>query len=71
MDYYMKTRITGVGSHDAGTSEFSNLKTGTLETGTNGGFSLKTCNIVNQKNCAYLFYCEIPNQKLFFDSLDG
>jgi hypothetical protein len=34
----MKTGITGVGTHDAGTSEFSNLKTGTLETGITGGF---------------------------------
>jgi hypothetical protein len=32
MKYYMKTGITGVGTRDAGTSQFSNLKTGTLET---------------------------------------
>jgi hypothetical protein len=38
MKYYMKTGITGVGTHDAGTSEFSNLKTGTLEFGITGGF---------------------------------
>jgi hypothetical protein len=30
--------ITGVGTRDAGTSEFSNLKTGTLEFGITGGF---------------------------------
>jgi hypothetical protein len=34
----MKTGITGDGTRDAGTSEFSNLKTGTLETGITGGF---------------------------------
>jgi hypothetical protein len=43
MKYYMKTGITefgitGVGTRDAGTSEFSNLKTGTLEFGITGGF---------------------------------
>jgi hypothetical protein len=43
MKYYMKTgitetEITGVGTRDFGTSEFSNLKTGTLETGITGGF---------------------------------
>jgi hypothetical protein len=43
MKYYMKTGITetgitGVGTRDAWTNEFSNLKTGTLETGINGGF---------------------------------
>jgi hypothetical protein len=31
--------ITGVGTRDAGTNEFSNLKTGTLEFGITGGFS--------------------------------
>jgi hypothetical protein len=36
--YYMKTGITGVGTRDAGTSEFSNIKTGTIETGITGGF---------------------------------
>jgi hypothetical protein len=46
MKYYMKTGITGVGTRDAGTSEFLNLRTGTLETGTTGGFPLKTCNCV-------------------------
>jgi hypothetical protein len=44
MKYYMKTGITefwitGVGTRDAGTNEFSNLKTGTLEFGITGGFS--------------------------------
>jgi hypothetical protein len=34
----MKTGITGDGTRNAGTSEFSNLKTGTLETGITGGF---------------------------------
>jgi hypothetical protein len=43
MKYYMKTGIieagiTGVGTRDAGTSEFSNLKTGIIETGITGGF---------------------------------
>jgi hypothetical protein len=43
MKYYLKTGITeiektGVGIRDAGTSEFSNLKTGTHETGISGGF---------------------------------
>jgi hypothetical protein len=43
MKYDMKTGITetgiaGVGTRDAGTSEFSNLKTRTLETGITGGF---------------------------------
>jgi hypothetical protein len=38
MKYYMKTGITGGGNRDAGASEFSNLKTGTLETGMTGGF---------------------------------
>jgi hypothetical protein len=43
MKYYMETGITetgltGVGTRDAETSEFSNLKTGTLETGITGGF---------------------------------
>jgi hypothetical protein len=38
MKYYMKTGITGIGTRDAGASEFSNLKTGTLETGTTRGF---------------------------------
>jgi hypothetical protein len=38
MKYYMKTGITGVATRDAGTSEFSNLKTRTLETGITGGF---------------------------------
>jgi hypothetical protein len=33
-----ETGITGVGTRDAGTSEFSNLKTRTLETGITGGF---------------------------------
>jgi hypothetical protein len=48
MKYYMKTGITETGisgvrtrARDAGTSEFSNLKTGTLETGITGGFSMK------------------------------
>jgi hypothetical protein len=41
--YYLKTGITefgitGVGTRDAGTSEFSNLKTGKLEFGITGGF---------------------------------
>jgi hypothetical protein len=50
MKYYVKTWITetgiaGVGTRDAGTSEFSNLKTRTLKTGSTGGFSLKTCNL--------------------------
>jgi hypothetical protein len=31
MKYYMKTGVTGVETRDARTSEFSNLKTGTLE----------------------------------------
>jgi hypothetical protein len=43
MKYYMKTGITetgmtGVGTRDAGTSEYANLTTGTLETGITGGF---------------------------------
>jgi hypothetical protein len=43
MKYYMKTgitefEITGVGTRDAGTSEFSNLKTGTLVFEITGGF---------------------------------
>jgi hypothetical protein len=37
----MKTEITGVGTRDAGTSELSNLKTRTLETGITGGFPRK------------------------------
>jgi hypothetical protein len=40
MKYYMKTGITGVGTRDVGTSEFSNLKTWTLEFGITGGFPL-------------------------------
>jgi hypothetical protein len=44
MKYYMKTGITGVGTRDAGTSEFSNLKTGTLETGITGGFPIPAYN---------------------------
>jgi hypothetical protein len=49
MKYYMKngiteTEITGVGTRDAGTSEFSNLKTGTLETGITGGFPIPAYN---------------------------
>jgi hypothetical protein len=47
MKYYMKTGITefgitGVGTRDAGTSEFSNLKTETLEFGITGGFPSET-----------------------------
>jgi hypothetical protein len=34
----MKTEITGIGTRDAGTSELSNSKTGTLETGITGGY---------------------------------
>jgi hypothetical protein len=46
MKYYMKTvitefGITGVGTRDAGTSEFSNFKTATLEFGITGGFPKK------------------------------
>jgi hypothetical protein len=46
MKYYMKTRITefgitGVGTRATGTSEFSNLKTGTLEFGITGGFPFR------------------------------
>jgi hypothetical protein len=44
MKYCMKTGITGVGTRDAGTSEFSNLKTGTLEFGITGGFPHTTLN---------------------------
>jgi hypothetical protein len=47
MKYYMKTGITefgitGVGTRDAGTSEFSNLKAGTLEFGITGWFPFST-----------------------------
>jgi hypothetical protein len=42
MIYYMKTEITGVGTRAVGTSELSNLKTGTLETGITGGFPAST-----------------------------
>jgi hypothetical protein len=43
MKYYMKTGITefgitGVRTRDAGISEFSNLKTGSLAFGITGGF---------------------------------
>jgi hypothetical protein len=37
MKYYMKTGITVIGTRAAGTSYFSNLKTGILETGITGG----------------------------------
>jgi hypothetical protein len=45
MKYYVKTGITETGTSDAGTSEFSNLKTGTT-----GGFPLKTCNLCSLHN---------------------
>jgi hypothetical protein len=50
MKYYMKTGITetgitGVGTRDDETIKFSNLKTGTFQTGTTGGFPLKICNL--------------------------
>jgi hypothetical protein len=43
MKHYMKTEtteigISGVGTRDARTSKFSNLKTETLKTGITGGF---------------------------------
>jgi hypothetical protein len=51
MKYYMKTgitefEITGVGTRDAGTSEFSNLKTRTLEFGITGGFPVIESGII-------------------------
>jgi hypothetical protein len=36
-----ETGITGVGTRDDGTSEFSKLKTGTFETGITEGFPKK------------------------------
>jgi hypothetical protein len=39
-----ETGITGVGARDPGTSEFSKLKTGTLEIGITGGFPLSCSN---------------------------
>jgi hypothetical protein len=38
MKYYTKTGISGGGIRDASTSELSNLKTGTFESGITGSF---------------------------------
>jgi hypothetical protein len=55
----MKTGITefginGVGTRDVGTSEFSNLKTGTLEFGITGGFPIYT----TQRNIPHELHLE-------------
>jgi hypothetical protein len=66
MKYYMKTETgkTGVGTRDAATSEFSNLKTGTLETGITGGFSRQTSKIFNNNrlNIIYKVQLKIPEK---------
>jgi hypothetical protein len=59
MKYYMKTgitefRITGVWNRHAGTSEFSNLKTGTLEFGITGGFPVVIMFWKNEKYSKFL-----------------
>jgi hypothetical protein len=64
MKYYMKTGITefgitGVGTRDAGTSEFLKLNTATLEFGITGGFplnSIKNTYVTKQKEID-LFKC--------------
>jgi hypothetical protein len=42
--------ITGVGTRDAGTNEFSNLKTGTLEFGKTGGFPIFISRLVVEES---------------------
>jgi hypothetical protein len=61
-----ETGITGVGTRDAGTSEFSNSKTRTLETGITGGFPLYRLWNIDKCFCVICNKTTKKNKKPFY-----